>query len=68
MAIEDGKIYILGGGTAMVSFGLKKVSVFDIAKQEWKKMKTYPDLSVQEGIPLARRCHGCVKSGPCMIS
>lgn len=63
IAIYNDKIYVFGGGTTMISYGFKKVPVFDIINRKWVKIKTYPDLRIAEGFPQPRRCHGCVTNG-----
>jgi len=68
LALFEGQIYVLGGGTSFTSNGFKDLPTFDIKERRWTFKATKPDLTAtieqsQDGYPDARRCHGCVQLG-----
>ncbi|KAK5640434.1 hypothetical protein RI129_011245 [Pyrocoelia pectoralis] len=58
----DGKnIYIIGGGTAIKSYNLIDIPVFNIKTKKWQKMASIGDPRATPNYPDARRCHGIVQ-------
>lgn len=59
LAVYDGRIFVLGGGTAVDSLPLRKLPAFNTAAQQWEFLFTAPD--PRHGFPSRRRCHSCVQ-------
>lgn len=68
IAVYDGKIYLLGGGTSNSVCGFQTIPTFHIGEKYWYITKTNcdKDATIDEGdgdgYPDARRCHGLVQT------
>uniref|UniRef100_A0AAQ4Q3E5 Kelch domain-containing protein 10 n=1 Tax=Gasterosteus aculeatus aculeatus TaxID=481459 RepID=A0AAQ4Q3E5_GASAC len=57
---HDGqRIYILGGGTSLMSYSLDQIHAYNLETNYWEESVTQPDGRI--GFPAARRCHSCVQ-------
>ncbi|XP_060556787.1 kelch domain-containing protein 10-like [Ruditapes philippinarum] len=64
-----GKLLMFGGGAGVnySAFNLDKIDVFDLDKQTWEKVMTFPsEQKLDQGdskkvFPGCRRCHSCVR-------
>lgn len=51
------KVYVLGGGTSLESFGFEELPVYDYQKNEWCSVATHGDKDSIEPYPKPRRFH-----------
>jgi hypothetical protein len=69
IAVYEGKIYLLGGGTSTSVCGFHTIPTFNIEEKFWYTTKTNCDryATIDEGdgdgYPDPRRCHGLVQTG-----
>jgi len=68
LALHQGSIYVLGGGTSFSANRFEHLPTFNVKEKKWSYTRTKPDLSAridnsENGFPEARRCHGCVQLG-----
>ncbi|XP_053685473.1 kelch domain-containing protein 10 homolog [Sabethes cyaneus] len=62
IAYDNGKIYVIGGGTSDTAFSLASIPTFDLKKNIWTYTVTKPDPKLPApGVPSARKCHSCVQ-------
>jgi len=62
IAIYGDRLFLFGGGTAIESFGFKKIACYNIKKLDWERLKTQPYRNnTRRGFPAKRRCHSLVQ-------
>ncbi|XP_058834378.1 kelch domain-containing protein 10 homolog [Topomyia yanbarensis] len=62
IAFDNGKIYVIGGGTSDSAFSLASIPTYDIKQNVWTYTATKPDPKLPlPGVPSARKCHSCVQ-------
>lgn len=62
IAIDDERIYIIGGGTSDSAFSLASIPTYHIRENVWSYTATKPDPNLPlPGVPAARKCHSCVQ-------
>ncbi|XP_011307343.1 kelch domain-containing protein 10 homolog [Fopius arisanus] len=61
LAFDGRRIYVLGGGTGVQSFGFSHIPAFDIETNTWSILHAHADPGSQLTFPGARRCHGAVQ-------
>ncbi|XP_058463529.1 kelch domain-containing protein 10 homolog [Malaya genurostris] len=62
IAFDNGKIYVLGGGTSDSAFSLATIPTYDIKQNVWTYTATKPDPKLPlPGVPSARKCYSCVQ-------
>ncbi|XP_031355710.1 kelch domain-containing protein 10-like [Photinus pyralis] len=55
LAFDGKNIYMIGGGTAISSFDLVDIPIFNTRTRKWKQIKAKPDPT--NNYPANRRCH-----------
>ncbi|XP_015111371.1 kelch domain-containing protein 10 homolog [Diachasma alloeum] len=60
LAFDGRRIFVLGGGTSVESFGFSEIPAFDVETNRWSILHTHGDGS-QSRYPGPRRCHGAVQ-------
>lgn len=62
VAIHKNKFYLIGGGTALVTFSVVEIPIFDIETRTWTLGVSKPDCNFIRPItPDARKCHSLVQ-------